>query len=369
MPIVNLISTGSHRPGEPIPNRTIEELAGHLPAEVLEGLQVTERHWIIDPVTGEHRTSNSRMAADAALHALGRAGLEPADVDLVVVSTASPEFHLPAVSSLVLELLGIPEATALDVRSGCAGFVQAMDIARLQLEAGAARRALVIGSEVISPIVHPIYRGKEPGKVRMRDRILAYTFGDGAGAVLLEASDGADDGALPAGAGISGSVLRTVGGLRKPGMKISGGATHAPLHEQQAARRLVDLYVDVVESGRFIPHMLTRSIQELLAATSTAAADVDLIVIPEGNAGYVTGELEAAGLLTEDWMALRDKVYENIGSVGATGSAAVPLALDEAASTGLLSEGDTLMLLAIETSKWTYAGMGLRWHGGAAWAA
>ena len=92
-----------------------------------------------------------------------------------------------------------------------------------------------------------------------------------------------------------------------------------------------------------------------------AADDIDICVIPEGNATYMTDELREAGLLTPEWTTLEPKIFENLSLVGATGSAAVPLALDYAWKTGAVEQGDMVMLLAIETSKWKYAGFVFPW--------
>ena len=123
MSTARVISTGSYLPGAPLSNSEIADLAGPLPEEVLESLETLQRHWLIDPESGKHALSNSEMAAAAAQDALARAGITSTDVGVVVVSTASPEYHLPTVSSLVLEQLHIRNAISADVRSGCAGFI------------------------------------------------------------------------------------------------------------------------------------------------------------------------------------------------------------------------------------------------------
>jgi 3-oxoacyl-[acyl-carrier-protein] synthase-3 len=123
----------------------------------------------------------------------------------------------------------------------------------------------------------------------------------------------------------------------------------------------VDLQVDVIESGRFTPYVLTEALAEILRVSGAPADSIDLCVIPEGNAGYMTEELREAGLLTPEWLALENKIFENLTLVGATGSAAVPLAMDYAWKTGKVKQGDRVMLLAIETSKWIYAGMVFNW--------
>lgn len=351
---VDVVSSGSYLPGDPIGNEEMERLVGPLPPDVLEGLQVTSRHWVVDLATGEHREGNCDLAHHAAAQALERAGIEPEEVDLLITSTASPDYLLPPMATFLQERLGLRACTSLELRSGCAGFVEAMDIARLYLERGLMRTAVVVGSEVISPLLVPVFRGKDPARIRMRDRMNPYNFGDGAGALVLRASDGdpAD--------GILGGAVACVGGERAPGMRIVGaGGTHAPLHRQIAAKRLIDLEVDIVESGRFTPHV----IMEALAATldKAHAKTVDLCVLPEGNAGYITEELEKAGLLTPEWLALRPKIFENLALVGATGSAAVPLAMDHAWLTGAVEPGHVVMLLAIETSKWKYGGIVFTW--------
>jgi 3-oxoacyl-[acyl-carrier-protein] synthase-3 len=349
-----LLATGAHLPGEPITNEQLERVAGSLPDEVLEGIQVKTRHWVADLHSGEQSETNSQMAAKAARQALTRAEVEPREVDLLVVSTASPEYHLPPSATLVQEHLGLDKCAAIDIRSGCAGSVEALDVARLYLERGDFDTALVIGSETISPLTVPVFLGQDPERVRMRDRLGIYNFGDGAGAMLLRAED-------QEGIGILGSAICSMGGDRKPGMQVIGGGTHAPIASQLTAKRLIELKVDVVESGRFTPYVLTEALSDTLTRCGVAAEAIDVCVIPEGNAGYMTDELREAGLLTPEWLALEHKIFENLSLVGATGSAAVPLAVDYAWTTGRVKASDMMMILAIETSKWKYAGMVLPW--------
>lgn len=352
---VRIVSTGSYLPGDPITNEELERFAGGVPEDVLEGLQVKTRHWAVDPETGEHRESNSDMATKAAREALELAGISPDEVGLLVVSTASPEYHLPPTSTLVQENLGRESMPVVDIRSGCAGAVEALDLARMHLERGDYDTAVVVGSELISMLCVPIFLAGGPDKVRMRDKLGIYSFGDGAGAMVLEASDDGDEGILGA------SAIGCVGGGRKPGMQVVGGGTHAPVEKQRGAKRMMELKVDVVESGRFTPYVLTEGLKETLARAGTAATDVTHCVIPEGNATYMTDELREAGLLTPEWTELEPKIFENLAMVGATGSAAVPIALDYGWKTGQINKGDMVMLLAIETSKWKYGGMMIPW--------
>jgi 3-oxoacyl-[acyl-carrier-protein] synthase III len=353
MNAAHVVGTGSFLPGDPITNEDLLGLVGPLPDDVLEGIQVETRYWAVDPQTGEHRFGNSEMAASAAVQALERSGSEAGDVDLIVSSTASPEYLLPPMATLLQERLGIASCAAVEIRSGCAGFVEALDIARIYVERGDYATALVVGSETISPLLVPIFRGKEPDRIRMRDRMNPYNFGDGAGAVVVRADDREG--------GILGSAMGSIGGMKEPGMQIVGAGTHEPIHEQLKAKRLVELKVDVVESGRFTPYLLTQSLSDILRRSGVKADEIDVCIIPEGNAGYVLEEFEGAHVDPSDWLVIQPRIVENLSLVGATGTAAVPLALDYAVATGLVKQGDRVMLDALETSKWKYAGVVMDW--------
>jgi 3-oxoacyl-[acyl-carrier-protein] synthase III len=349
-----MVSTGSYLPGDPITNEELERYAGPVPEDILEGLQVKTRYWSADPESGEHRDSNSDMAFKAIQEALELAQMEAEEIDLLVISTASPEYHLPPTSTLVQEKLGLRSCAAVDIRSGCAGAVEALDLARLYLEHGDFDNAVVVGSEAISPLCVAAFYEGGPKSVRMRDRLGIYSFGDGAGAMVLRAADGEDG-------GVRGSAIACVGGDHAPGMQVVGGGTFKPIHEQLKAKKLVELKVDVVESGRFTPHVLTEGLQQTLERSGVSAQEIDHCVIPEGNATYMTDELREAGLLTPEWTELEPKIFENLALVGATGSAAVPLAVDYGWKTGEIKQGDMVMLLAIETSKWKYGGWVFPW--------
>lgn len=355
---VRLVAAGSYLPGDPITNERIEEVAGPLPPDVLEGIQVKTRYWIADPETGEQVESNSEMAYKAASQALELAGIDPEAVELLVLSTASPDYHLPPTATFVQDMLGLRRCATIEIRSGCAGAVEALDVAHMYLARGDYTNAVVVGSEAISPLTVPVFLGKDPAKVRMRDRLGIYNFGDGAGAMVLVAGEDGQD-------GLMGAAIACVGGGRKPGMQVVGGGTHAPIATQLESKRLIDLKVDVVESGRFTPYVLTEGLSDTLKRAGVDASAVDVCIIPEGNAEYMTDELEEAGLLTPEWTAMEGKIVENLSAVGATGSAAVPLAVADAWEKGTVKDGQLVMLLAIETSKWKYAGLVLRWTAGA----
>jgi 3-oxoacyl-[acyl-carrier-protein] synthase III len=352
-----IIGTGSHLPGEPLTNERLAALCGPLPDEVLSGLGVKRRHWIADPETGEHLESNSDMAYLAAVQALEGAGVDAKEVELLVVSTSSPDYLLPPMATMVQDRLGVAECAILDVRSGCAGAMAALDIARLYIENGTYRTAVVVGSEVISPLLVPIYRGKDPDSLRARDRLSINLFGDGAGAIVLRGSEGDVAGA----AGILHATMASVGGGKKPGMQIVGAGTHAPIHRQLEAARLVDLRIDIAETARMSPKLLTMAVRRTLAGARVTAGEVAVCVIPEGDPAAIQDELRSAGEDQSDWAALEGRIVGNLATVGATGSGAMPLSLHQAWAAGRIGAGDLVLIAAAETSKWIYAGALVRW--------
>jgi 3-oxoacyl-[acyl-carrier-protein] synthase III len=308
---------------------------------------------MVDPTTGAHHENNSDMAYKAAVQAIETAGLAASDITLMILATGTPDYPLPPVVNLVQERLGLEQCATLELRSGGAGVVQAMEIARMYLEAGVHRHALVIGSEAISPVLVPVFLGQDPMSVRMRDRMPVYMFGDGAGAVVLQATD--RDGGLRVG------TTASIGGSRKPGIQSIGGGTHRPMHEQLAAKRLVDLRVDVVGAAEFTPVMATQAIEQTLLSSGVDVATIDLCLIPEGNVTWMLDALAESGLDMANWTSLDGKVIDSLSTMGAVGCAAVPLFLDAAWRSGRVIAGDRLMLVGVESTKWIYSGIVVDW--------
>ena len=356
---VSILSTGAELPGEPLDNATLERLCGPLPEDVLQGIQVQRRHWIADPETGEHRTSTTAMATAAARQALDRAGLEPEDVDLIVTATASPEYPLPVAGTFLQERLGLERCAVIEVRGGCVAAVQALDIARRQLADGTYRTALVVAAESISPLLVPIYLGREPESVRMRDRLTAYTFGDGAAAIVLRAGE---EGAAHRNSVPEVFATACLGGKRKPGMLVVGGGTDVPLADQQKRKRLMEIRLDIQGTSAFGPQVFVAGLTDMLRRSGLTMRGIDACVLPEGSADYFSNDFEKAGLASDDHAALQKCIVENLTDVGATGAAAVPLALDAGWVNGRVRPGNTVLLLAIEASRYLYAGLTLGWE-------
>jgi 3-oxoacyl-[acyl-carrier-protein] synthase-3 len=193
----------------------------------------------------------------------------------------------------------------------------------------------------------------------MRDRLTLYTFGDGAGAMVLRAGEPGSAQDTPVREVFATQCL---GGKRKPGMLVVGGGTDAPLAEQQRRKRLMEIRLDIPGTAVFGPKVFVAGLHDMLQRSGLAVGDIDACVLPEGNAEYFSNEFEAAGLTAQDYAALQKSIVENLTDVGATGSAAVPLALDAGWVEGRIRPGDTVLLLAIEASRYLYAGLTLTWE-------
>lgn len=347
-----IASTGAYLPGEPITNEQIEEMVGPLPEDILAGMHMERRHWIVDPETHEHRDSTSGMAAKALAQALERAGIEPDELDLLIVATATGDYVLPPTPPLVQDALDIERCATLEIRSGGAGVVQGLDIARLYLESGIYRTAAVIGADSISPVQAQIFGGSSK-RFKVRDRLIVYMFGDGAGAVVMTAEDGP---------GVVGCAVSCIGSGRAPGMEVrGGGGTHAPYLDQLAKGRPVDLWIDIEQATTFTATLTIEGIADALRTTGVDVESIDHLVTPEADTEWMARALAGDPALAESWAALAGKVYNALPLVGAPGCAALPLGLDHAWTSGVLKEGDRLLLLGMETTKWIYAGMVVDW--------
>jgi 3-oxoacyl-[acyl-carrier-protein] synthase-3 len=280
--------------------------------------------------------------------------VEPEEVELMVLATGTPEYHLPPTVNLVQERMGLEKCATMELRSGGAGGVQGLDIARSMMERGDFSTAVVIGSEAISPVLAPVFLGKDPDSIRMRDRMPLYMFGDGAGVFVLRASEEEEGGVI-------GAATCAIGGKRPPGIHSIGGGTHAPIMEQQARKRLVELKVDVVGAGDFTPVMVTEALADTLKRSRVEADSIDWCLIPEGNVGWMLDSLREAGLLTPEWMAMQGKIFDNLAMTGACGCAAVPLFLDHAWRNGMVKPGNRVLLMGIEATKWIYGGAVVDW--------
>jgi 3-oxoacyl-[acyl-carrier-protein] synthase-3 len=284
----------------------------------------TSDEWIVER-TGirERRIASEEEALTdislpAARRALEMAGVDPATIDLVVVATVTPDMAFPSASALIADALGMPDAAAYDLSAGCTGFVYAIAQAHGMLAAGLAKRALVVGGDVLSKILD------------WTDRSTLVLFGDGAGAVVLEQ---VDDG------GFLGFELGADGG---------GGANlWLP---GSGSRKFDDPDRFVKMNGRevfkFATRVMVSSAEAILAECGKTVEDVDVYVPHQANVRIIDHAVRKLGVPQE-------KTVVNVDKYGNTSSGSIPLALADAADDGRLEPGKLVLL--------TGMGAGLTW--------
>jgi 3-oxoacyl-[acyl-carrier-protein] synthase-3 len=303
-----ITGTGSYLP----PNRLSNEaLAAQL---ALDGIETSDQ-WIVERTGIKARhfaaadVACSDLALVAAKRALEAADVDAANIDLIIVATSTPDMVFPSTACLLQQKLGVHGCAAFDVQAVCSGFVYALTVADSMIRTGAATRALVIGSEVFSRILD------------FKDRTTCVLFGDGAGAVVLEASD------TP---GILSSELhadgRHVGILCVPGTVSGGKVLGDPLLKMDG-QAVFKLAVGVLED-------VARSVLDKAGRTTD---DVDWLIPHQANIRIMQGTAKRMKLPM-------DKLIVTVDEHGNTSAASIPLALDESVRNGKIKRGDTVLL-------------------------
>jgi 3-oxoacyl-[acyl-carrier-protein] synthase-3 len=341
-----VLGTGSYLPGEAVSN---EDLASAFGREILwlaEMLGARSRHLAIDLRTRELRKgqSNAAMAAAAARHALNDADVDPRSIDLVIMATCTPDYAFPATVLFVQEMLDLPPCCTLELRAGCGGVAHAFMIARSMIATGAIKHALLIGSDLTSPY---IALQKQDSHSEKDFLVSAAMFGDGAGALVLGASDGVP-GVLDARSWSMSTgrpaamVLRTGGAL---------DMSRAADSRDPAEKIFLHDYKSILEVG---PALIRAACDWLQGERGIDFHTIDYFVPPQvsGNlVGIVAGELGVPA----------SKIVTDFARVGNTVSASIYLALDQIHRSGILTRGDNLVLLPAEATKWVYGAVVLRW--------
>ena len=278
------------------------------------------------------RESTATLAIRAARNALAVSGLPPQKLELIIVATITPEHIFPATACLVQDALGASRAGAFDLSAGCSGFVYALSLAAQAIESGRHRNALVIGSETLSRIVD------------WNDRNTCVLFGDGAGAVILEAAEGHG--------GFRSCVLGADGSGANLLIMPAGGSRH-PANPTSFHNGEHFIRMDGREVYRFASRIIVRATREVVEAAGLTLNDVSLLIPHQANIRIIESAARELGLK-------EDRVYVNIQRYGNTSSASVPIALCEAVEEGRLHPGDRIVLVGFGAGL-TWAAALLRW--------
>ena len=293
----HVVGWGKYVPERVLTNAELSEMVDTSDEWIRTRTGIAERH------IADEGESTSSMATRAAWRALKAAGLGPSQVDLIIVATATPDHVFPATACLVQDALGASNAAAFDLSAGCTGFVYALGVAADMVEArdgaGKTVTALVIGAETLSRIMD------------WTDRSTCVLFGDGAGAVVLQAN------------GSPGGVLSTFLGADGSGgdlLYVPAGGSEEPASHRTVSQRLHYVRMRGREVFRFAVRAMPDAAQRVLEQAGLTPDDVDLLVPHQANQRI----LEAAG------RALNlppEKMYSNLERYGNTSAASIPIAL------------------------------------------
>ncbi|UUL84290.1 ketoacyl-ACP synthase III [Sphingomonas qomolangmaensis] len=305
-----ITGTGSALPKRRVSNAELAEAVDTSDEWIVERSGIRFRH-----VAGEGETTGT-LATDACRAALAAAGIEASAIDLIVLATATPDQTFPATATKVQAALGIDDCVAFDVGAVCSGFLYALQVADSMLRSGAARRALVIGAETFSRILD------------WEDRTTCVLFGDGAGAIVLEAQEVAEG---EADRGILAMRLHADGRHNELLYVDGGPSTTGTVGKVRMKGREVFRHAVV---------NLAAVMTETLAVSGHDASEVDWVVPHQANARILDATARKLGLA-------RERVIVTVDQHANTSAASVPLALDVAVRDGRIERGNLLVLEAM----------------------
>lgn len=293
---------------------------------------ITVRTGIKERRVAAPEEATSDLALEAAREALERAGLDAADLDLILVGTASPDMIFPATACLVQERLGAKRAGAVDVSAACSSFVYALGLAHAQIVAGLAERVLVVGADTLSRITN------------WKDRATCVLFGDSAGAAVVVPSDSQ--------AGLLSFWLGADGGGSSL-LSLPAGGSRLPASYETVERAQHYIHMNGPEVFKFASRIIPRAIEEACQRAGVSADEVDLFIPHQANVRIIQAAAERLRQPLE-------KFYVNVHKYGNTSSASVPVALYEAVEEGRVKPGDLVVLVAFGGGL-TWASCALRW--------
>ncbi len=309
---VRLTGWGRYAPAQVVTNADLERMVDTSDEWIVSRTGIRERR-----VAAAHETTAS-MGAVAALRAIHTAGLDPEDIDLIILATLTPDYWMPSTAALVKEAIGNTRAAAFDVSAACSGFVYGYATASAYIAAGLARHVVVIGAELLTRFLD------------YTDRGTCILFGDGAGAVVLSASD---EETAPVGIELTtepqGAYM----------IWLPAGGSKSPSSAETISRGEHKIRMEGRETYRFATRTLASTALAAVEKAGWQAQDVDLFIPHQANIRII--EAVAKGLDLP-----MDKMFVNLDRYGNTSAASVPIALAEAVNEGRVTPGDKLVFVA-----------------------
>ncbi len=335
----------SHRHPRTVVHAKISALGTFVPARLLtnadlERMVETNHDWIVER-TGIHERhivekgqATSDLAAEAAKACLEKAGVDPTEIEAIIVATVTPDMFFPATACLVQAKIGATKAWGFDLSAACSGFVYALQVGAKLIESGAHTKVLVIGADVMSAIVD------------YTDRSTCILFGDGAGAVLLE----------PCAEGEVGIVdfLHEVDGAGAAALNMPAGGSLLPSSHETIDRKQHFVHQDGQAVYKFAVRKMAETAEAVLTRNGVSGSDLGCFIPHQANKRIILSTAERLGLS-------EDKVVINIDRFGNTTAATIPLAMGTAIEQGRLKKGD-LVLLASVGAGFTVGATLLQWE-------
>ena len=326
---------GYYVPDNIVKNKDLEKIMDTSDEWIQERTGIRERRWVLE----NSDESTSSMGTEAAKKAIDNAGISPDQIDFIIFATLSPDYFFPGSGVLIQRNLGLKEVGALDIRNQCSGFIYALSIADQYIKSGMYKNILIVGSELHSGGLEKSTRGRN----------VSVIFGDGAGAVILQASDDLEK-------GIMSTHLHSEGKYAEELAVIS-----------PATKKWIDKLVeDPDEDGSsYAPYMngnfvfknavvrFMEVINEALITNNLTKEDIDLLIPHQAN-------LRISQFVQKQLALPNEKVYNNIMKYGNTTAASIPIALAEAIEKDMLNEGHVLCLAAFG-SGFTWGSALIRW--------
>lgn len=328
-------------------NAVITGVGGYVPDYILNNEELsrmvdTTDEWITTRVGIKERRilteeglGTSYLARKAAKQLIQKTGVDPDTIDALIVTTTTPDYKFPSTASIVLGKLGLKNAFAFDFSAACCGFLYTLDVAASMIQSGRYKKIIVIGADKMSSLVD------------YTDRATCVLFGDGAGAVLVEATEEAN-------VGVQNSYLRTDGqGL--PFLHMKAGGSVCPPSHFTVDHRLHYLYQEGRTVFRYAVTDMSNDVMKIMEMNNLKADDVNWVIPHEANLRIIEAVTKRAGIPL-------DKVVVNIDHYGNTSAATIPLALWDAESQ--LKKGDNVIFTAFGAGfvhgasfyKWAYDG-------------
>ena len=321
---------GMYVPNRVVPNDTFVKMGLDTTNEWISSRTGIERRHIVG-----RNEATSDMAVRAAKEALHVAELNANELDLVLVATCTPDHIMPSTASLVQDRIGAKSAGAMDLNAACAGFVYALNTGAAFIESGRAQNVLVVGADELS------------NHLDWKDRTTCVLFGDGAGAVVLRASDKPGVMATTMGSDGAGANLLTIrAGSRK---RHSNAASNG--HAAQDSDYF--LKMNGPQIFRWATQMMAKAAEKVVAASGLKTSQIDLFIPHQANFRIMDAAARRLGLPIE-------KVFSNVAEYGNTSAASIPIALCEAVQDGRVKAGDTIVLASFGAGL-SWAASAIRW--------